>query len=64
MPALCIIFMWANSNLTFYVAQLTAVKFPGKELQYEVIKTTAGFAFLTLISNSVSVQKATLNTLT
>lgn len=64
MPALCIILLCASCSLTLYVAQLTAVKFPGKELQYVVIKITAGFAFLTLISSSVGVQKATWNTLT
>lgn len=64
MPALCIILLCAYCRLTSYGAQLAAVKFPGKELQYEVIKITAGFAFLTSLSNSLSVQKATLNTLT
>lgn len=60
---MCIIFLCSNCSLTSYIAQLTAVKFPGKELQYEVIKITAGFAFLTIISSSVSLQKAALSTL-
>lgn len=60
---MCIIFLCASCSLTSYVAQLTAVKFPAKELQYEVIKITAGFAFLTLLSSSVSLQKTTLSTL-